>query len=230
LKRVDETDQPVSLSRRRLQGLYAVTPDTRDTDLLVAKVEAALAGGAQAIQYRNKTGSVAARREQAQRIAHVCAQRGVLLVINDDAELADAVDADGVHLGRDDGDVASVRAKRGETMLIGVSCYGDFARAQHAVEQGAEYVAFGSFFASSAKPGAVRADLSLLLQARALGVPVVAIGGITAGNARIVIDAGADAVAVITDVFGHDDLDAVTRAASAIAAVFDTPLPMPVRD
>jgi len=221
-------------SRPRLQGLYAVTPDTQETDVLVAKVAAALAGGAQAIQYRNKTGSVALKRDQAQRIARLCARSGVPMIVNDDPELAAAVGADGVHLGRDDGDVVSARALVGETRLIGVSCYGDIALAQRAVEHGADYVAFGNFFPSSVKPGAVRADLSLLLRARALGVPVAAIGGITAGNARIVIDAGADAVAVITDVFGHDDPEAVTRAASAIAAVFAavfaTPLPTPVRD
>lgn len=215
--------RPKRLSaKRRLQGLYAVTPDTRESDLLQAKVEAALAGGAAAIQYRNKTGRAALRREQAQQIAVMCARSGALLIVNDDPELAAAIGADGVHLGRDDGDIVSARAAIGDARIIGVSCYGDLARAQQAVKQGADYVAFGSFFASPVKPGAIRAELSLLPQARALGVPVVAIGGITADNARIVIDAGADAVAVITDIFGHDDLQAVTHAASAIAAVFAT--------
>lgn len=193
--------------------------------MLVAKVAAALAGGAQAIQYRNKTGSLALKRDQAQRIARLCARSGVLMIVNDDPELAAAVGADGVHLGRDDGDVVSARALVGETKLIGVSCYGDSARAQHAVEQGADYVAFGSFFPSSVKRDAAHADPSLLTQARPLGVSVVAIGGITAGNVRLLVDAGADAVAVITDVFGHDELAAVTRAAAAIATSFSTKPP-----
>ncbi|MEJ7668513.1 MAG: thiamine phosphate synthase [Casimicrobiaceae bacterium] len=211
--------------RPRLQGLYAVTPDTHETDLLVAKVTAALLGGAQAIQYRNKTGPAALKRDQAQRIARLCAQNGVLMIVNDDPELAAAVGADGVHLGRGDGDVASARAQVGETRLIGVSCYGDMARAQHAVEQGADYVAFGSFFPSRVKREAAHADSSLLTRARMLGVPVVAIGGITAGNVRLLVDAGADAVAVITDVFGYDEPAAVTRAAAAIATSFSIKSP-----
>lgn len=209
-------------SRLRLQGLYAVTPDTHDTEALVAKVAAALAGGAQAIQYRNKTGSLAQKRDQAQRIARLCLRSGVPMIVNDDPELAAAVGADGVHLGRDDGDVVSARALIGEARLIGVSCYGDIARAQQAAEQGADYVAFGSFFASTIKRDAAPAPLSLLTQARALCVPVVAIGGITAGNAPRLVDAGADAVAVITAVFAHDEPAAVTLAAAAIARAFAT--------
>jgi len=217
-------------SRLRLQGLYAVTPDTPESSVLIAKVAAALAGGALAIQYRNKTGSPALKRDQAQRIARLCAQRAVLMIVNDDPELAVAAGADGVHIGRDDGDLVSARALLGETRLIGVSCYGDIARARHAVEQGADYVAFGSFFPSRVKRDAAHADKSLLMQARTLGVPVVAIGGIDAGNARTLVDAGADAVAVITDVFGHDEPAAVMRAAAAIAASFLTKPPQERHD
>lgn len=205
----------------RLHGLYAVTPDVADTSRLAALVEAAIAGGAGAIQYRNKTATPALRTEQAARLARVCAGRGALLIVNDDVALARAVGAHGVHIGEDDGDIATARALVGEQLLIGVSCYNDLSRARRLVTEGADYVAFGSFFPSQVKPDARRAVTSILTQARSLGVPVVAIGGITAHNARALIAAGADAVAVISAVFDHDDPAAVTQAAAAIAACFE---------
>lgn len=205
---------------RRLRGLYAVTPDLDDIAVLVAKVEAAIAGGAQAIQYRNKAASDSLRRKQAMMLARVCDGRGALFIVNDDPALARDVGAHGVHLGEDDGALPAIRAWVGKSMLIGVSCYNDLARAKRAVAEGADYVAFGSFFPSQVKPDARRADLPLLRRAATLGVPVVAIGGITAANARTLVEAGADAVAVISDVFAHDDVGAVTRAAAAIAACF----------
>ena len=205
----------------QLRGLYAVTPDTSDTARLAAMVEAAIAGGAGAIQYRNKTAAPALRAEQAARLVRVCAGGGALLIINDDVALARAVGAHGVHLGEGDTVVASARALAGEKLLIGVSCYNDLSRARRLVAEGADYVAFGSFFPSQVKPDARRAMMSILAQARTLGVPVVAIGGITADNARKLIESGADAVAAISAVFGDDDPAAVTRAAAAIAACFE---------
>jgi thiamine-phosphate pyrophosphorylase len=203
----------------RVAGLYAVTPDIDDTDVLVAKVVAARAGGAALVQYRNKALAAAARSGQARALAQV--MQGALFIVNDDPQLAADVDADGVHLGDEDGSIAAARARVGPGRLIGVSCYGDFERARAAVERGADYVAFGSFFASPVKPLARRADVRLLERARELRVPVVAIGGITVDNAPALIDAGASALAVISDVFAHDDAAAVTRAAAAIAALFD---------
>ena len=204
----------------RISGLYAVTPDIADTGALVAKVIAALDGGATVVQYRNKTLPPHGRRTQAKALAHVHAARDALFIVNDDPQLAVDVDADGVHLGEHDAGVAGARACIGPDRLIGVSCYGDFNRARDAVRQGADYVAFGSFFASSVKPDARRADMALLAHSRELCVPVVAIGGITAANASQLIEAGASAVAVISDVFAHDDLTDVTRAASAVASLF----------
>jgi thiamine-phosphate pyrophosphorylase len=204
----------------RLRGLYAVTPDLDDTTLLVAKVDAAIVGGAQAIQYRNKTASDTQRRKQAAVLSRVCDGRGAIFIVNDDAELAREVGAAGVHIGREDGSVAKVRTRGGDAMLIGVSCYDDLERATCLVAEGADYVAFGSFYASTTKPGARRAGLALLKRARTLGVPVVAIGGITAANAREVIEAGADVLAVSADIFNHDDPADVARAAAAIAACF----------
>ena len=214
---------PAALRRaraRRLRGLYALTPDLHDTAALVAAVIAALDGGAAAVQYRSKHADPARRAEQARALARVLAARGGTYVVNDDPALAREVDADGVHIGEDDGSIAAAREVLGPDRLIGVSCYDDLARARAAVEAGADYIAFGSFFPSSTKPHARRADPALLARAQALGVPVVAIGGITAANADTLFAAGADAVAVISDVFGHDDTDAVRGAADAIARVF----------
>ena len=204
----------------RLGGLYAVTPDIGDTALLTRKVAAAIAGGAAAVQYRNKLADSVLRRDQARAIARLPARARTLLIVNDDAALAAAVDADGVHIGADDADIATARALVGTDRIVGVSCYGDIERAHAAVEAGADYVAFGSFFASATKPAAQRADIGVLRRARLLGVPVVAIGGITASNASLLIDAGAAAVAVISDVFASDDTAAITRAAAAIGRIF----------
>ena len=196
----------------RLRGLYAVTPDIADTRDLVARVRAAIDGGAAAIQYRNKTATAALRFEQAQALAAACRDRA-LLIVNDDAELAAQVGADGVHVGDGDADVATARRHVGTGVIVGASCYDDLALAAARVREGADYVAFGSFFASRVKPAARHADIALLRTARTLGVPVVAIGGIDAANAPALFAAGADAVAVISDVFAHARADDVARAA-----------------
>ena len=224
LRRADRM-RTADIERRRartaaLAGLYAVTPDQADTARLVRGVEAALAGGARAIQYRNKVADPALAHAQAAAIARVAAAHGGLFIVNDDPALAAAVDADGVHLGEDDGAIAEARERIGPERVIGVSCYNRFELAEAAVAAGADYVAFGSFYASNVKPGARRADISLLARAGSLGVPVVAIGGITAQNAHELFAAGASAVAVISAVFDHAEPRDIERAARAIDAVF----------
>ena len=212
----------------RLCGLYAVTPDRLETADLLARVERAVAGGASALQYRNKLAGAAAKGREAEALAGIAAAGGVLYIVNDDPALCAAVNADGVHLGDDDGSVAAARAIVGPERIIGVSCYNDFARAEAAVAAGADYVAFGSFFASTVKPGARRADVSLLARATVLSVPVVAIGGITGENAGELARAGADAVAVISAVFDAPDVEAAARA---IADVYRrTPRIHPMRN
>jgi thiamine-phosphate pyrophosphorylase len=206
----------------RLRGLYAVTPDEADTLRLCAMAGAAIGGGATAVQYRNKSASDALRREQAHALARLCRQRGALFVVNDDATLAGEVDADGVHLGEDDGAIAQARALFRDGRIVGVSCYDDLGRAQALAREGADYIAFGSFFPSRVKPDARRADVSVVRAAKSLGVPVVAIGGITSENARLLVDAGIDAVAVISDVFAHADLADITRAAARLASCFES--------
>ena len=204
----------------RLRGLYAVTPDERDTTRLCAMAGAAIDGGATAVQYRNKTATDALRREQAAALAKVCHARGALFIVNDDAALAHDVDADGVHIGEDDGAIASARSRIAADRIVGVSCYDDLSRARALAREGAGYLAFGSFFPSRVKPAARRADVSLVRAAKSLGVPVVAIGGITAQNAPLLVEAGVDAVAVISDVFSHDQLDDIKEAAARVAACF----------
>ncbi len=225
------TDNPSLELRRsraqRLRGLYAVTPDLDDTAELAARVAAAIAGGACAIQYRNKMADTATRRTQAAALARVQAAHGALLIVNDDAEIAAAIGADGVHIGEHDASVTAARELVGPDRLVGVSCYDDFERAQAAVVMGADYVAFGSFFASSVKPGARKASVELLSRARTLGVPVVAIGGIDADNAAELVRAGADALAVISAVFGEPTLDDVEIAARTLARLFVPPSAAP---
>ena len=203
--------------RLSLSGLYALTPDCADTARLVTQVRAALGGGATAIQYRNKTAAPVLRVTQAQALRDACSRQGAAFIVNDDVELADRVGADGVHLGRDDGSIAEARKRLGPQAMIGVSCYDSLTRAEIAVGGGADYIAFGSFFASTVKPDAVRAPVSLLAAAKTRwDVPVVAIGGITLENAPSLIAAGADAIAVITEVFAAPDIEASARALAAL--------------
>ncbi len=146
------TERATALRRgraARVAGLYAVTPDATDTADLAARVDAAIAGGAGTIQYRAKSAAAATRREQAAALARIAAARGALFIVNDDAALAAAVGADGVHIGDDDGGIDAARRLLGPDAIVGVSCYDDFALGEAAAAAGADYVAFGSFFPST---------------------------------------------------------------------------------
>lgn len=208
----------------RLAGLYAITPDAGDSRGLIERVRAAMHGtaphGWAALQYRNKLATAAQRMTEARALAALCTEYGVPLIINDDVELALAVGADGAHLGSDDGDLSQARARLGP-LLLGASCYDRLDLARRAVSAGADYVAFGSTFPSPTKPDAIHAPLALFEQARAFGVPLVAIGGITSANAAEVIRAGADCVAVISALFETPDPAASARA---LTALFSTPM------
>ncbi len=184
-----------------------------------------MAGGARMIQYRSKSGDTRLRRQQAGRLLELCRARGALLIVNDDVGLAQELGADGVHLGREDTPPAAARAALGDGALIGVSCYDSLARAREAQGEGADYVAFGSFFPSPVKPNAVRAPIELLRAARAaLDLPVVAIGGITAENGRALVEAGADALAVISALFQMSDSFSAAQALMALFEAQDEPL------
>ena len=182
----------------KLRGLYAITPEGGDVE---RKTRLALEGGIALLQYRQKKRDPALARA----IVRLGKELGVPVIINDDIELALELGAEGAHLGRDDGDLASAR-KRLRGKLLGASCYSDAALARAAVKAGADYIAFGSVFASPTKPSAERAPLSLFADAKPLGVPLAAIGGITLQNAPQVIAAGADLLAVITDLFDAPDI------------------------
>lgn len=202
-----------------LRGLYLVTPELADTDALLGAVACVLSARPAIVQYRSKLVDPALRREQASRLLALCRQARIPLVINDDLALALDIGADGAHLGRDDGDLAGARKALGQARILGASCYGEWARAEAAVAAGVDYVAFGAMFPSSTKPQAPLAPLEMLTRAKAeFGLPVAAIGGITLDNAPLLIAAGADLPAVISDVFSAPDPAA---RAAAYAGLFD---------
>lgn len=203
-----------------LRGLYAITDAALCARLgLVESVARALAGGVRAVQYRDKGGDRDRRLAEAAALVSLCRTAGAYFIVNDDVELALAVDADGVHVGRDDEGIAAARALLGPDRLVGASCYDQLGLARAAVAAGADYVAFGSFFPSPTKPNAARADLPLLQRARReLAVPQVAIGGITPENGASLIAAGADMLAAIGAVFGASD---PRTAAAAFARLFE---------
>lgn len=193
-------------------GLYAITPDEANTAELLRKVHLALLGGARVVQYRNKQADALLRFEQASALRVLTQRFSVPFIINDDVALAAEVDADGVHLGAEDGNPAEARAHLGQGKLVGVSCYNRLPLALVAVQQGADYVAFGSFFASTIKSDAVAATPELLQQAcKELALPIVAIGGITAQNGARLLEAGADALAVISAVFAASDIEGAAK-------------------
>ena len=203
-------------ARDRIAGLYAIA----DTELLlpdrlVPAVQAAIEGGAALIQYRDKPSLLP--RTAIEHVCTLCHARGALFIVNDDIDLARAVNADGVHVGRDDASIAGARERLGRDAIIGVSCYDDLARARIAEGAGCDYVAFGSFYPSGTKPHAVRPPLSLLTEAREqLHVPIVAIGGITPENGARLIHAGADALAVIAGLFQAPDIVSQARRYAAL--------------
>ncbi|MBU0689153.1 MAG: thiamine phosphate synthase [Gammaproteobacteria bacterium] len=202
-----------------IKGLYAITPDELDTAKLLQQVECALRGGAAVLQYRNKLADAVLQQKQASALREMTRRFGTTFIVNDDVQLALKVFADGVHLGADDGDIAAARAVLGRDKLIGASCYNRAPLAREAVRQGADYVAFGAFFSSSVKPGAVAAEVSMLENARReLKVHIVAIGGITLENGKQLVTAGTDALAVISALWQAPDIE---QAAKEFSQLFE---------
>lgn len=204
----------------RSRGLYAITNGPRAD--LHATVRAALLGGARALQYRDKTCDAARRLEEARGLVRLCATFDAPLIVNDDVHLAHASGAAGVHLGENDIGIAAARARLGATAIIGVSCYDSLQRAREAADAGADYLAFGAFFPSPTKPHARRATPELLRDAKTIGLPLVAIGGITPDNGGPLIEAGADYLAAISSVFDSSDIRA---AAQDFTTLFQTHSP-----
>jgi len=218
---MNHPDRPL----RFVRGVYGVTPEWDDTDRLLRAIEQAARGGMTALQWRNKTATGPQRQAQARALAAGCKALGLVFIVNDSVELALQVDADGVHVGRDDPHPAQARALLGPDRLLGCSCYNQPGLAQQALQNGADYIAFGALYPSSIKPDAVRATTEHLRAARALAQAwpgerrpaVVAIGGINALNAAPVVQAGADSIALISGLFEAPDIEA---AAAACAALF----------
>ena len=210
----------MKISAEHLRGLYALTDaGLQPPEALCDRVRLAIDGGARLIQYRDKSRDARLRREQARALIELCRPRGVGVIINDDVDLAAACGADGVHLGREDAAVSAARRTLGESAIVGASCYNSLAAAQAAAEQGADYLAFGSFFASRTKPDAVQAGVELVREAkRRWHLPVAAIGGITPDNGEALLCAGVDMLAVVQGVFAATD---VRAAAARYAALFD---------
>ncbi len=203
---------------RRLAGLYAIT-DARCGRELFAATEAALRGGVRLVQYRDKRAGQGRREAEARGLCRLVHNYGALLLINDDARLAAAVEADGVHLGREDLDPTLARELLGAAAVIGVSCYDSLARARAAVAAGADYVAFGSVFPSPTKPHARRVSLERIRQARGeLAVPICAIGGIRLENISAVLAAGVDLPAVVSALFSAGDIEATARSLVGLCA------------
>ncbi len=201
------------------RGLYVVTPDSLADNALLRAVSAAIDGGAVMVQYRQKGLSIDTAHEQALRLLELCRDRGVPLIVNDDCALAQRIGADGVHVGREDAAVSAARTALGADAIVGASCYGSLALGHQAVTDGASYVAFGSIYPSPTKPAAPTVPLDVLRLARCeLAVPVCAIGGITADNAGAVVAAGADLLAVISDVFAAADPCAAARRYRSVFA------------
>jgi len=199
--------------RPSTSGLYAITPPHYpDAERLLAECEAALVGGASLLQFRDKSGDAVWRFEVAQRLNGLCRRHGIALIVNDDIELALRVGAGGVHLGSEDAPLAEARASLPPGSHIGWSCYNRLDLAELGTREGATHLAFGSMYPSPTKPGAVRCPAATLTAAKAFGLPLVAIGGITLENGAPLIAAGANYLAVISAVFDAPD---VRRAAEA---------------
>ncbi len=193
----------------KLRGLYAITPEASDGKRLLADVEAALAGGCRIVQFRDKESAMPERVARARALRELTHRFGSTLLINDDLALARLIDADGVHLGRDDGSLTTARAILGPEKILGTSCYADLTAATRACAAGADYVAFGAVYPSPTKPHAPPAAVDLFFRAKTtLTATTCAIGGITLANAQPLIDAGTDMLAVITDLFSAPDIAA----------------------
>ena len=201
-----------------IKGLYAITPDSADLNTLIQKTKSAIEGGAFMVQYRSKIQDRDVKMQQCATILRLCREYEIPCIVNDDVDMCRILEADGVHLGEKDDNIAEVRHMLGEDAIIGSSCYDQLDRAKSAQKEGASYVAFGAMFPTSTKPNAPRATLALLKEAkREIQIPIVAIGGITVNNAHDVIKTGIDAIAVINSLY---EAKSIKETAETFAKMF----------
>lgn len=188
-----------------LKGLYVITDEHLTPDETVhAYIEEALKAGANIVQYRNKTKSDDEVEEVCRALQAMCAQYHVPFIIDDRPHLATKIHADGLHIGKDDMPIQEAREifPKG---IIGVSCYGSIRKAREAQAEGADYVAFGSFFASPTKPHSGIISMNVLHKAKeALDIPVCAIGGISQINIGEIASTQTDMISVVSAVFKGD--------------------------
>jgi len=201
-----------------INGLYAITPDTADLHTLLQKTQLAIEGGAFMVQYRSKIHDRDVKMQQCAAILRLCREYKIPCIVNDDVNMCRILEADGVHLGDKDDNIAEVRRILGEDVIIGSSCYDQLNRAKQAQKEGASYVAFGAMFYIFTKPNAPRATLELLREAKSqIQIPIVAIGGITMNNAHDVIGTGIDAIAVINSLY---ETNSIKETAETLSSMF----------
>lgn len=210
----------MSTKTELLRGLYAITDSALLADgRLLPYCEAALRGGATLLQYRDKSNDTVRRLREAQALQKLCQDYGACLIINDDLGLAAELGAD-LHLGQEDGSLLQARQQLGAEAIIGATCHAQLDLAKQAIEQQADYIAFGRFYSSQTKPGDVLANTELLQHAQQLNCPIVAIGGITLDNGSLLIAHGAAMLAVIHGLFAADSAAAVEQRAREFSALF----------
>ena len=204
------------MSTKFPNGLYAITdPRLLSSKKLITSVESALRGGASVIQYRDKTASHIERVKNAKSLLDLCTDYQAKFIINDDLELCQRINADGLHLGKSDGDIAQARNKLGDAKILGVTCHSDLFYAQHCILQGVDYCAFGRIFPSKTKPSAPYCPQEKLKLAAKLSRPSVAIGGITIDNVHNIVATNIHSIAVIHGLFGQQDIEATARIFSS---------------
>ncbi|RDH81640.1 MAG: thiamine phosphate synthase [endosymbiont of Galathealinum brachiosum] len=209
---------------KKLSGLYAITNETlMPENLFLSMAEAALTSGVSVLQYRDKSTNQKKRQYQASQLKLLCDQHSVTFIINDDINLAMQVDADGVHIGKNDQSIYETKNQLGKDKIIGVSCYNQMSLATDAIENGADYIAFGSFFGSSIKPEAPQANRELITTIKnQYSTPVCCIGGITTENHKPLLDAGTDMLAIISDIFSHTDNAYISHQCTQFKNAFDS--------
>ena len=188
-----------------INGIYAITPDWEDTRQLIIKTEELLSNKINLLQYRNKKASKQLRMTQAKELQALCHHYQVPFIINDDYELCGILNADGIHLGKDDITIEEVRDRLGNDIIVGISCYNDFERVNEMMTTNCDYIALGACFPTNTKPNAPHASLNFLENVVEISIkPVVAIGGINLDNCLPIINSGVNAIAMINALYSTD--------------------------
>jgi thiamine-phosphate pyrophosphorylase len=206
--------------KNNLTGLYVIT----DKKLIkragfIETVEKSIKGGARIVQLREKDTPQNEILNLGRELLKLTRRYDVPLIINDSPELAKEIGADGVHLGGGDTSIKNARAILGDEIIIGVSCYNQIERGLNAVQNGADYVVFGTPYYTPTKPEREPTSIEVLKEAVYVisQIPIFAIGGITKENASEILGTGVDGIAVITSVFGSPDPENAARELATLS-------------